>query len=1166
MASTIDRVTEYLGTATAALSDVSGSAQAAAQILSLLGWAPPPGVDDVGLAQLDMSSLEARLEELVELRSREATSDADLALGIAAVVGAVAEAYDGIDQLVASFQGTPDYLAATGIKDQFFERIADLLTIHAIGSISPAAVPVGALLGIFEFKQLPADSAIFQVKHVRQVVHWGRLATLFTDPTQLMREVYGWGTPNFRGNLLITNLGRVVEYIAADAALRAMPRAAEEQLARRAVPEADLDPLAQLFVSLDKGLGAAAFDAGITLYPVRPSTPGGVDGGIGITPYVFGTAATTFGLSDNLSLVLSGAAMLQGGIALLLRAGKDPEFLTGLIDGGAVPGPPPGAFTMALRTADPAGGRRTIFSAPSVTLDAAAVSAGLGVTTDLNPSLQLKLEDGRLHVASDDADGFLGAILPKEGITATVDLEASWSNRDGLNIKGGAGLSTVLDVNKKAGPLRVDSLALAVKAGPQSVNATVGVSGGASIGPVSATVADMGAEVALKFSRGNLGPLDLSARFMPPKGIGLSVDARGVVTGGGFLFRDEARSLYAGVMQLSLRDDITLKAFGLIATRMPDGSRGYSLIVFITAEDFRPIPLPLGFRLLGIGGMVGVNRTFDEDALRQGLKNGTLATLLFPRDPVGNAPALIRNLSSAFPARQGSYLLGILAKIGWLTPSLILMDLALILEFGSRTRLLALGRISAQLPSADNDLVRLNLEAMGVIDFDNGTAAIDAVLVDSRLAHKFPITGSAALRAGFGGGPGFILSVGGFNPRFAPPANCPALERVAIALSSGNNPRLVCEAYFAITSNTVQFGARAALYASAAGFSVEGEVALDVLVQLMPLHFIADFQARLQLKRGSRNLFMVGLKGSLEGPRPLRVSGRATFEILWCDFSVKFDTTLVKGERPPLPPAIDVLAQLTQALTSPSSWTTERSATQTHGVALRSLPPAGPGAPIVLDPLGQMRVSQLVVPLNTARDIDVFGGAPVAGDRRFNVTATMGTTTLARTPHRAPFAPAQFFEMNDDEKLAAPSFETMDAGYVFGEAGVTFEASQVIPAPLQYQDVRIVLDGPPPVVPSNATPPPQEVTPLQLQTFARSGSAGRAPVRHVGRARFRNDTVESAASLLPPRWAIVPAAEAGPPAEVDPEVATWSEYQGVLKTMNRARARWQIVPAHEIDE
>ena len=104
----------------------------------------------------------------------------------------------------------------------------------------------------------------------------------------------------------------------------------------------------------------------------------------------------------------------------------------------------------------------------------------------------------------------------------------------------------------------------------------------------------------------------------------------------------------------------------------------------------------------------------------------------------------------------------------------------------------------------------------------------------------------------------------------------------------------------------------------------------------------------------------------------------------------------------------------------------------------------------------------------------------------------------------------------------------MEAGCVFGEAGVSFDAAQVIPAPLEYQDVPITLDGPPPVVPSNAAPPPQTVTPVQLQTFARSGAAGRAPVRHVGRARFRNDAVEGAAAFAPARWAIVPAAEAGP--------------------------------------
>lgn len=1166
MASTIDRAAESLAQATRTLTALTGNVRAASQLLGLLGWAPPPGVDDLGLTQLDVSALVARIDELAELRSHEETSDADIAIAVAGVVDAVIRAYDGIDHAVASFQATPEYFAATGIREQFFDRVADLLTIHAIGSAVPIAVPAGALLGVFEFTQLPADPAIFQVAHVHQVVRWDRFSTLFKDPTQLIEEVYGWGTANYRGNQLVANLGRVVEHISADAVLAAMPRAAEEQVSRRAVPEADTDPAAQLFVSLDKGLGADAFDAGLTLYPLRATTPGGTDGGLGLSPYLFGTSETTFPISDDLALVLSASEALQGGIALLLRAGRDPELLTGLIDGDpGTPGTLAGAFTMALRNASTDGTRQTLFSAPSVTVDAAALAAGLAIGTDLDPAVVVKVEDGRVHVASDDADGFLAAILPDEGITATLDLEASWSRRDGLTIKGGAGLSTVLDLHKKVGPLRLETLGLSIAAGPGGVVGTAAVSGGVAIGPVSASVADVGAEVALTFSRGNLGPVDLSARFKPPNGIGLSVDAHGVVTGGGFLFRDAARSLYAGVMQLSIRDQITLKAFGLIGARLPDGRRGYSLVVFITAEGFRPIPLPLGFNLLAIGGMVGVHRTFDQDVLRQGLKSGTLSTLLFPRDPVGNASTLIATLASAFPARQGSYLLGLLARIGWLNPPLILLDLALIIEFGSRTRLLALGRISAQLPSAQNDLVRLNMEALGVIDFDAGTAAIDAVLVDSRLAHKFPMTGSAALRAGFGGGPSFILSVGGFNPRIAPPANCPTLERVAISLSAGNNPRLVCEAYFAITSNTVQFGARAALTASAAGFSVEGEVGFDVLVQLLPLHFLAEFQARLQLKRGSRALFMVGLKGELEGPRPLRVSGKATFSILWCDFSVRFDTTLVKGELPPLPPAVDVLAQLRQALVAPTSWTTERSATQAHGVALRAQPPAGPDAPIVLDPLGRLRVSQLVVPLNTARDIDVFGGAPVAGARRFVVSARLGATSLPRTPHRAAFAPAQFFAMSDDEKLAAPAFENLEAGYVFGEAGTSFEPGQVIAAPLEYVDIPITLDGTPPVVPPDASPAPHRLDDALLQILAKTGAAGRAPVRHIGRARFRNDDVAGAARPSSPRWAIVATADAPDPA-IAPDVTTWSEYQGVLQTLNRGRTRWQIVPAHELEE
>ncbi len=727
-----------------------------------------------------------------------------------------------------------------------------------------------------------------------------------------------------------------------------------------------------------------------------------------------------------------------------------------------------------------------------------------------------------------------------------------WSAQ-GFSFEGSVTAEVDLPLHLSVGPLRIDAVHVGLLPSDSGLALELSVVGGAVLGPVSAAFDRLGTVANIAFRDGNLGPIDVGFGFKPPSGIGLSVDAGGVVSGGGFLFHDPVQAMYGGVMQLSLNNAITLTAFGLIATRLPDGSPGYSLLVFITAEDFKAIPLGMGFTLLGIGGMVGVNRSFDQEVLRQGLKNDTLGTLLFPRDPVANAPALIRSLAAAFPARAGSYLLGILVKIGWFTPTLVLLELALILEFGARKRLLVLGRISALLPSPDNDLIRLKLDAIGVIDFDQDTAAIDAVLVDSRLAHAYALTGAMALRANWGAGPGstFVLAVGGLHPRFAPPSDLPKLDRIAIALSSGNNPRLTCESYFAITANTVQFGARASLYAAAYGFSVEGDIGYDVLLQIAPLHFVADFHAKVALKRGSSNLFSVSLEGELEGPRPLRVSGKASFEIFWCDFSVRFDKTLVDGEAPPLPLAVDLLGDLTQALSSATSWSVQ--SRSTHGVALRKLPP---GETLVLDPLGTLIVQQQVAPLNTGRDIDTYGGASVAGAHRFQVAATLQNQVQSVTAVRGQFAPAQYFTMSDDEKLAAPSFEEMDAGIAIGSTGMSFD--EVVPAPLTYE--AIVID----TLPQPATQGTRYVLAAGLlMAQTKSGAVARAAIRRAGQARFRQADAPPAATLSSLRWTIMPLTE-GAAASVDPKVRTWSEYRAALASLNRGAANWQMVPAHEL--
>jgi hypothetical protein len=1163
---TLATLAQYVSGTLTPLTDALGGADGRLlDYFRKLGWVlpeVPSALQDVRTSGEEMVRALARLERAIR-REDEGADAADAIETAASFLLALARFSQAVRALPQGLrtQLPAAFVEASHIADELLTRLFDDALSRQLERESRGAFAFAQALGLIETAARTADPARFQPDYEQRTIRWDRFALLGNGLGALMRDVYGWGTPAFDGRKLFLALRDMSFMLLSPAYLDFASRTLLESIVPGLPHTAPREPglLMPLFLDSPLELVVSCF--------TLPKRTAAEQQGVVFTLAGLGAITKSFDVTPSLKLEIDSQIDLASGLGLAVWPDRAPKVIGSALQG--TPSPvASGRAALRLKYAPPdPNDRVSLLRFDELLIEArgAAIEAALETAPNQPADLRLQATIPGLHLQLGGLgqDSFLSELLP-EALTLDLDVAVGWSMNDGLTWKNASGPNISIPVATTVGPVTLKSLDVDLRSSGSSFRAGVGLTASAKIGPVSAQVQGVGFAIAVDTQGGNFGSFDLSAALKPPSGIGLSVDAQGVVTGGGFLFHDADNGLYAGAMQLSLRDQLTLKAFGLISTRMPDGSRGYSLIVFITAEDFRPIPLGLGFTLLGIGGMVGVNRTFDEKALREGLKNGTLATLLFPRDPVGNAPTLIRNLATAFPARRSSYLLGIVAKIGWFTPTLITMDLALIFEFGSRERLLALGRISAALPSPDNDLVRLNMEAMGVLDFDAGTAAVDAVLVDSRLAHKFPITGSAALRAGFGDGPSFLLSIGGFNPHFAPPAGVPELQRVAIALSSGDNPRLVCDAYFAITSNTVQFGAHASLYASAAGFSVEGFVGFDVLIQIAPLHFLAEFEARLQLKRGSHNLFGVKLAGALEGPRPLRVSGKATFSILWWDYSVHFDATLVKGERPPLPPAVNVLAQLTQALTSSSSWSTQRSATQTHGVALRSLPPASTTGPIVLDPLGQLTVKQQVVPLNTSRDIDTFGGAPVAGRRRFALTASIAGTPLQSAPVQAPFASAQFFAMTDDEKLAAPSSQPMDAGCMFGSAQVAFDATQVVPAPLEYQIIRITLQGSTSTAPPAAAPAPYTMSVDHLQTFTRCGAAARAPVRRVGRARFRNDAVESGARLNAPRWAILRRGD-GPAATVGPGVRSYSEYQAAVKELNRTGARWQLVPEYELD-
>ncbi len=169
------------------------------------------------------------------------------------------------------------------------------------------------------------------------------------------------------------------------------------------------------------------------------------------------------------------------------------------------------------------------------------------------------------------------------------------------------------------------------------------------------------------------------------------------------------------------------------------------------------------------------------------------------------------------------------------------------------------------------------------------------------------------------------------------------------------------------------------------------------------------------------------------------------------------------------------------------------------------------------------------MPLGLDRDIDRVGTSTPSGDRRFTVTrAALGDQQQDKDSIRELFAPGQFFELSDDERLAAPSFESMDAGVTFGEGGYTMGTPQA--SPFDYTDITIDERGEPVLEPE----PHLQVLVLDLLLL---GAASRAPARRTLNQRFASPVREGAPTVNAAGYAAVD--ETGPaPAEAN---LTWVE-------------------------
>ena len=901
-------------------------------------------------------------------------------------------------------------------------RFVDYLVVRNLES-APILPEVFEFIGVVERNLRNSGSADPTLpEYTEYHFHVDRASAFISSPLDRLQAMYGWGDAGFDGSTLL--------------------RTAQSLLTKAGFPAIVDDTVSPFVLDAIVFEAAARTDVDPRGLELRFAESINIDSAI---PFNQGgdwqlEALTSGDISASTSLLLQPngrvtftppSAMTTGEYGLRFTAGK--------ADG-----------TPWMIFGDPQGSRLQV--AKFIVQAKAGLNFESGGAASADVFVGGEIKGGKLKIDFSTADGFLAQVLSGVNMESDFEMDFGVSSKEGVFFVGSATLEIQLPTHIDLGPIKVDALTFSVGIQDSTFPITVSANIGAQIGPIAAVVEQIGLKATLSIpqdrNEGNLGPLQFDIGFKPPTGAGLSVDA-GPVKGGGYLFFDTDREEYAGALQLVFSEWIALRAIGLITTRMPDGSKGFSMLIIITVEFGTGIQLGFGFTLLGVGGLLGIHRTVKIEPLTAGVRTGAVESVMFPTDIIANAPRIISDLRAFFPPQQNIFLLGPMAKIGWGTPTLLSVSLGIILEIPS-INITILGVIKVVLPDEQADILRLQVNFIGRLEPANKLLWFYAELYDSRVLF-ITLEGGMGLLVRWGDQANFVVSVGGFHPRYTPPPlPFPTPPRLAISLLNESYARIRIEAYFAVTSNSVQFGAHAELFFGVSAFNIQGHLGFDALFQFDPFFFSFGLSISLSVKVFGIGLFSVGFSGLLEGPTPWHIEGKGSISLLFFSISVPFSATWGEEADTKLNP-IEVFPLLEQELGALTNWRAELPAGNNISVSLRKLGDQESDR-LVLHPVGTLKISQRRIPLNL--ELDKVGNQACADANLFSLAATVGGGG-SQNVLQEPFATGQFVNLADADRLSSPGFSPEDSGVEIAAAGEQRKTSQAVKRVLRYESIII---------------------------------------------------------------------------------------------------------------
>ena len=383
-----------------------------------------------------------------------------------------------------------------------------------------------------------------------------------------------------------------------------------------------------------------------------------------------------------------------------------------------------------------------------------------------------------------------------------------------------------------------------------------------------------------------------------------------------------------------------------------------------------------------------------------------------------------RRGSSATCARssrrsEGTFLIGPMAKLGWGTPTLVSLSLGVIIEIPGNIAIL--GVLQVALPTEDAALIVLQVNFVGAIEFDKQARLLLRRAVRVARAVHHASRARWALLVAFGDDAELRASASAASTRASARRRCRsrAPRRIALNILNAAVARVRVEGYFAVTTNTVQFGARAELFFGFDALSVEGHLGFDALFQFSPFYFIVD-DLGVVLGEGLRRRRCSASASAVRARGPDAVARAAARARSRCCSSTSTSTSTSPGARardttlPPIAVLPLLAAELEQGRELARA-AAGRGATCSCRCA-SSMPARGA---LVLHPVGTLRDQPA---RRAARPHARQGRQPEADatSKRFTLSVAGRRARRSAATSHEPFAPAQFQDIDDADEAVAP--------------------------------------------------------------------------------------------------------------------------------------------------